>query len=122
MIISEAFASTGGQQVGLGGSLMPFLLVLVIFYILLIRPQQKKIKEHDELVANLKTGDKVMTGGGIIGKVSSLNKEKGVVFVKIASGVEVEVASHTIHALVKEDGKSGKNKEKMIKEGKKGKK
>jgi len=113
MIISEAFASAGGQQVGLGSSLMPFLLVLVIFYVLLIRPQQKKMKEHDELVANLKIGDKVVTGGGIIGKVSSLDKEKGIVIIKISSGVEINVVNHTIHGLVKDKVESNKNKKKQ---------
>jgi preprotein translocase subunit YajC len=115
MIISEAFASTGGQQVGLGGSLMPFLLVLVIFYVLLIRPQQKKMKEHDVLIANLKIGDKVITGGGIIGKVSNINREQKTVTVKIASGVEIDVINHTINALVKEEVKSSKSKEKKNK-------
>lgn len=110
MIISNAFASTTEQSIGFGSSLMPFLLVLAIFYILLIRPQQKKMKQHDELVANLKIGDKVLTAGGIIGSVSRINTEKDIITIKIASSVEIEVLRSTIHTLLKDVMNAKKNK------------
>ena len=119
MIVSEAFASVGEPSVSMGSSLMPFLLVLAIFWILLIRPQQKKMKEHDELVANLKIGDKVITTGGIIGKISKVDKEKGVFLIKIANSVEIELVNHAVHKLVKEETESSKVKNRGIKKSKK---
>lgn len=71
-------AGTGGESAGLGSmltSLAPLLLIFVIFYFLLIRPQSKKAKEHKELLENLKKGDKIMTNGGIYGVIEDLDGE-----------------------------------------------
>ena len=72
------------------GQFIPLILIFVIFYFFLIRPQQKKAKEHKIMVENLKRGDKVITTGGIIGRVERIiDKEK--VEVEIADNVKVEV-------------------------------
>jgi preprotein translocase subunit YajC len=72
--ISSAHAMGAGQQAGqdpnLLASLMPFILIFVVFYFLLIRPQQKKAKEHRELLNSLKAGDAVVTAGGLYGRIA----------------------------------------------------
>tara|TARA_B110000014_G_scaffold237316_1_gene203169 strand:+ start:311 stop:598 length:288 start_codon:yes stop_codon:yes gene_type:complete len=72
------------------GQFIPLILIFVIFYFFLIRPQQKKAKEHKTMVENLKRGDKIITSGGIVGKVERIiDNEK--VEVEIADNVKVEV-------------------------------
>ena len=74
--------------------LIPLILIFVIFYFFLIRPQQKKVKEHKLMVENLKRGDKVITSGGIVGTVERIiDNEK--VEVKISDNVNVEVVRAT---------------------------
>lgn len=74
---------------------VPLILIFGIMYFLLIRPQQKKVKEHQKMVAALRRGDQVVTQGGIIGKVSKV-KENNEVEVEIAEGVRVRVVQNTI--------------------------
>lgn len=78
-------------------SIMPLLVIFFIFYFLLIRPQQKRFKQHQQLLSNLKKGDMVVTGGGKIGKV--LKVVDDVVHVELAPGVEVKVLKSTISGL-----------------------
>ncbi len=102
MFISQAFAQgAGGDAGGFGGimSLLPLVLIFVVFYFLLIRPQQKKIKAHREMVTKLRRGDSVVTGGGIIGKVTKVIDDNRVQ-VEIADDVRVEVARGTIQDVV----------------------
>ena len=76
------------------GQFIPLILIFVIFYFFLIRPQQKKAKEHKTMVENLKRGDKVITSGGIVGKVDRIiDNEK--VEVKISENVNVEIVRAT---------------------------
>ncbi len=72
----------------------PLLLVFVVFYFLLIRPQQKRMKEHREMVAALSKGDEVVTSGGILGKVTKVDDAEAQV--EIATGVKVRVLKSTI--------------------------
>ena len=71
MLISPAFAQSGGFAEG-GLGLMPIILVMVIFYFLLIRPQQKRAKQHKQMLSALKRGDKIITNGGLTGTILSL--------------------------------------------------
>ena len=82
------------------GQFIPLILIFVIFYFFLIRPQQKKVKEHKLMVENLKRGDKVVTSGGIIGTIERvIDNDK--VEVSISQNVTVEVIKSTgIQALV----------------------
>lgn len=79
--------------------IVPFILIFGIMYFLLIRPQQKKLKEHQEMVAALRRGDQVVTQGGVIGKVSKV-KDDNEVEVEIAAGVSVRVVRSTITQVV----------------------
>jgi preprotein translocase subunit YajC len=98
---------------GAGGGLMSFLplvLMFVIFYFLLIRPQQKKQKEMKEMLKNLKRGDKIVTGGGIFGRIDSITDDK--VNVEIAPGVVITVMRNYVaglaDAVAAEEGKGKK--------------
>jgi preprotein translocase subunit YajC len=100
MFISTAYAQTAGAPdgaFGLGGmaQLLPIVAIFVIFYFLLIRPQQRKAKEHKALLAGVRRGDRVVTGGGILGVVTKVLDEQ-YVQVEIAEGVRVRVLKGTI--------------------------
>ncbi|MDR5651367.1 preprotein translocase subunit YajC [Ruixingdingia sedimenti] len=95
------FATPAFAQAASGGgaaaftSFVPLILIFVIMYFLMIRPQQKKAKEHRAMVEALRRGDTVLTQGGIIGKVVKV-KEDGEIEVEIAEGVKVRVIKGTI--------------------------
>ena len=76
-------------------SFIPIILIFVIMYFLLIRPQQKKIKEHKNMVDNLRRGDQVLTQGGIIGKITKV-KDGEEIEVEVAKDVKVSVIRSTI--------------------------
>lgn len=84
-------------------SMLPLILIFVVFYFLLIRPQQKKFKEHKAMIDSVKKGDKVLTGGGIYGVVSHVESD-GELQVEIASGVNVKVARSTLASIFNADG------------------
>ncbi len=95
MLVSEAWAQGAG---GGGDTLMQFLpliLIFVVFYFLLIRPQQKKMKTHREMIASVRRGDRVITGGGMIGQVIKVINDAEV-DVQIAEGVKVRMLKSTI--------------------------
>ena len=97
MFATPAFAQTAGAG-GANSQLMQLLFLFAIFaimYFLLIRPQQKKMKEHKAMVDALRRGDQVLTGGGIMGKVHKVNDD-GILEVEIAEGVRVRVPRSTI--------------------------
>ncbi len=77
------------------GQFLPLILIFGIMYFLLIRPQQKKVKEHQKMIDQLRVRDQVVTQGGMIGKVSKV-KEDGEVEVEIADGVKVRIVKATI--------------------------
>ena len=97
-MISSAFAQSATE--GAGGfslqGLLPFILIFIIFYFLLIRPQQKRVKQHKLMVDSLKRGNKVLTAGGILGVVTKAIDGSETVSVEIASGVTVELARQMI--------------------------
>lgn len=86
------------------GSLLPLILIFVVFYFLLIRPQQKKAKEHKQMLDNIKKGDKVITAGGVYGVVESVGPNT--VVLKIAESVKVKFGKGyiaTVRAASEED-------------------
>jgi preprotein translocase subunit YajC len=93
-------ASAGGAQSALM-NLVPLVLMFGIFYFLLIRPQQKKAKDHRMLLDNLKKGDQVITAGGMHGKVTAMDDT--VVTLEIATGVNVKYNKGHISSVVKKD-------------------
>jgi preprotein translocase subunit YajC len=102
MWISEAFAQDAAKGTGSESFLtgiLPLILIFVVFWFLLIRPQQKRMKEHKALIAAIKKGDEVMTTGGIVGKVTKASETSPTVEVEIADGVRVNVARGQIAGL-----------------------
>lgn len=83
-------------------TILMFGMIFVIFYFLIIRPQQKKYKEHLALVTGIQKGDSIVTSGGILGVVSKQADDKGVVMVKIADNVEIKVFANTISSVLDE--------------------
>ena len=75
---------------------IPLILIFAIMYFLLIRPQQKKMKEHQNMVAAIRRGDVVVTQGGLIGKVAKVKEDEGELDVELAEGVKVRVVQATI--------------------------
>ena len=71
---------------------VPFVLIFVIMWFLIIRPQQRRVKTHQEMIKNVRRGDTVVTSGGIIGKVTKVTEDSADIEVEIADGVKVKVA------------------------------
>lgn len=96
MLISPAYAqATGGAAPGgILDMLLPLALILLIFYFLLIRPQQKRMKQHRAMIDAVRRGDTIVTSGGIIGKVTKVADDE--VQVEIADGTRVRVVKGTI--------------------------
>ena len=95
-----AFAqSAATQQPSMIASFMPLILIFIIFYFLLIRPQQKRAKEHKALLESIKRGDEILTGGGIIGKV--LKADQTELIVEISTKVNVKVLRSTVADVLK---------------------
>ncbi len=101
MLIAPAFAQgtslLGSQSVML--QMLPLVLIFVVFYFLLIRPQQKKAKDHKTMLESLRRGDRVVTGGGIIGTVSRVVSAEEVQ-IDIAENVRIRVMRNTIASVV----------------------
>lgn len=96
MFITPAFAqSAAGGSTDFLVQLMPIVLMFIIFYFLLFRPQQQRMKQHRELLANVRRGDTVVTSGGIVGKITKVIDDKELE-VEIASDTRVRVVRHMI--------------------------
>jgi preprotein translocase subunit YajC len=80
----------------------PFLIILVMFYFLLIRPQQKRAKEHQALVDALKSGDKILTAGGIYGVVTNVRDKDKVITVRIAENVKIELEKSSVTTVIRD--------------------
>ena len=90
MLITPAYAQAlGGDTNSMLVSLLPFVLIFVIMYFLILRPQQKRVKAHQELVKNVRRGDTVVTNGGLVGKVTKVDENE--VEVEVAQGVRVRI-------------------------------
>ena len=95
MFVTPAYAQSVSGGLGAAGQFLPLILIFAIMYFLLIRPQQKKAKDHKAMVEALRRGDQVITQGGLIGKVTKV-KDDNEVEVEIATGVKVRVIQSTI--------------------------
>lgn len=105
MFITPAYAQGAGGDAFT--SFLPIILIFVIFYFLLIRPQQKKMKAHRAMLGQVKRGDKVLTGGGIIGTITKVKEETDEVTVEIADGVRVDILRGTISDVLNAPGAAG---------------
>ena len=116
MFTSPAYAQAAGPETatifGADPMLIAMILIFVVFWFLLIRPQQKKMKQHKAMVEALRRGDRVVTGGGMIGTVAKVTSDTEVM-VDLAEGVRVRVLKHTVQDVLaktepaKESGKRG---------------
>lgn len=100
--IANAMGTQGGQE---GGSLLvwlPWILIFLVFYLLLIRPQHKRQKEHQKMLSILKKGDRVVTNSGIFGTIVGINDKENIVVLKVAENVKIEFLKTSI------GGKTGK--------------
>ncbi len=95
MFISPAYAQAGAPGGFDLGVFIPLILIFVVFYFLLIRPQQKKAKQHREMVASLRRGDRIVTAGGLIGTIAKAVDENEII-VDLAEGVRVRVVRSTV--------------------------
>jgi preprotein translocase subunit YajC len=98
LLVDTAWAQAGGGQSDPLLSFLPLIVIFALFYFLLIRPQSKRQKEHRQMVDALTSGDEVVTGGGVLGKVVDVGDQ--VVTVEVADGVKLKVQKHTITALL----------------------
>ena len=103
MLVNNAYAAaaTAAQGSALGGTLVQLALILLIFYFLLIRPQQKRNKAHHDMVMALKVGDKVMTNGGVYGKVTKINGSE--LSLEVAPDVNIKIERMAISSLISEE-------------------
>ena len=99
MFISTAFAQSAGPSM-IASQLLPFVLIFGVFYLMLIRPQQKRAKQHKEMVSKLSRGDKVIISSGITGIVSKAVAEKDTIEVEIATGVYVNLLRANVTTLL----------------------
>lgn len=113
----DSLAHAMGQAGGAGGqgnplvAFMPLIILFVIFYFLLIRPQQKKAKEHKAMLGNLKKGDKVITGGGLYGRITAINDD--VISLDLGNNLQVKINRGFISSLTdKKVGSEGKKEKK----------
>ena len=90
MLISPAWAQGAGGGLDGIGAFLPLILIFVVFYFLLIRPQQKKAKQHRAMLSGLRRGDKIVTNGGLIGTISRVPNETELI-VEIADDIKVHV-------------------------------
>ncbi|NNL78628.1 MAG: preprotein translocase subunit YajC [Desulfobacterales bacterium] len=108
--IAYAMGQGGAGGEGAGGftGFIPLILMFVIFYFLLIRPQQKRTKEHRQMVSNLKKGDRIITSGGIHGRITGI--DESTLTVEIADKVRVKVARANVSGLAQAASQSQPDK------------
>ncbi len=101
-LVSDALAENGGAPAGQGGDplmgLLPLIVIFIVFYFLLIRPQSKRAKEHRNMVANLAEGDEVVTNGGLLGRIANL--DENFVTLEVADGVQLKVQRQAVSSLM----------------------
>ena len=102
LFTEKAFAFGGGQPAegaeapNMLVTMFPFILMFVILYLLIIRPQQKKQRDHQRMVDELKKGDRVVTSGGVHGTITGIKEQEGVLVVQVAKEVQIEVSRGSI--------------------------
>ena len=118
MLISPAYAQAAGGGGAFGGGfmqLLPFLLIFAVVYFVMIRPQQTKMKKHREMIASLRRGDRIVTGGGIVGRVTRVEGDNELM-VEIAPDVRVRVRQATVAELTARTGSAAREEARPQKE------
>lgn len=102
LLTAKAFAFGGGQPAegaeapSMLVTMFPFILMFVILYLLIIRPQQRKQKDHQRLIDELKKGDRVVTSGGMHGTITGIKEQEGILVLQVAKEVQIEVSRGSI--------------------------
>lgn len=91
-------------------SFMPLIIIFAIFYFLIIRPQNKKMKDHQKLVSSIKKGDEVVTNSGIYGKIIQINEKDNNINLEISEGVQIKILKSYITDIANKEKKNKKNK------------
>ena len=99
--ISPAYAQDAAGGAGIVMQLLPLVLIFVVFYFLLIRPQQKKMKEHREMLTQLKRNDRVVTAGGIVATITKVKDGSDEIEAEIAPNVRVTIVRGTITSVIR---------------------
>ncbi|MFN0151127.1 MAG: preprotein translocase subunit YajC [bacterium] len=102
---AQAPAGAPGGTAALVTSLFPFVLIFIVFYFLIIRPQKKRQQDHQKLLDSLKKGDRVLTSGGMFGTVVGVQKDR--VVLKVADTVKIEFQKSSIATVLEEKGDTG---------------
>jgi preprotein translocase subunit YajC len=103
MFISPAYAqdAAAGGATGMIMQFAPLILIFVVFYFILIRPQQRKVKEHRDMLMQLKRGDRVVTGGGLVASITKVKEGSDEIEAEIAPNVRVTVVRGTIASVIR---------------------
>jgi preprotein translocase subunit YajC len=122
MFVSEALAQTAGtaapaSPLGDIGFFVPLILVFVVMWFFMIRPQQKKQKAHQAMIRAAKRGDRIVTSGGIVGSITKANDADNDVEVEIAKDVKIRVMRHAISDIINRNAEAAKPAAKDAKEG-----
>jgi preprotein translocase subunit YajC len=100
LLFSSAYAQDASagipQEPSLAASMLPLLAILGIFYFMILRPQHKRAKQHQAMIQSAERGDKILTAGGIVGKVVKMDEANDLLHVQIAEGVVVEVSRPSV--------------------------
>jgi len=97
-LIANAYAQDAAGQPGALAQFLPLILIFVVFYFLLIRPQMKRAKEHKQLVAGLSKGDEVVTNGGLLGRITDLNDS--FVTLELGENVQIKIQRHAVASVM----------------------
>ena len=97
MLISPAYAQGAGGMDGMAAQILPIVLIIGVFYFLIIRPQQKKQKDHQEMVGSMKKGDRVVTAGGIHGVL--IGTKNNIAVIKISENTKIEINRSAISSV-----------------------
>ena len=90
-MLNQIFVSDAFAQASETTSFVPLILIFVVFYFLIIRPQSKKYKDQQNMINNLKNGNKVVTAGGIVGVITDIDTKENQIEIEIAAGVKVKI-------------------------------
>jgi preprotein translocase subunit YajC len=104
-LVNSAYAQVADEaakQPSMIASMLPIVMIIGVFYFLIIRPQSKKLKEHQTMLSAVAKGDQVITSGGIFGTVVRIEKDNNIIFVEIAETVRIKVRQDAIAEIIKD--------------------
>lgn len=104
-LVNSAYAQIADEaakQPSMIVSMLPIVMIIGVFYFLIIRPQSKKLKEHQTMLSEVTKGDQVITSGGIFGTVARVEKDNNIIFVEIADKVKIKVRQDAIAEIIKD--------------------